>query len=174
MGDCFSERAERPDKGELISVTINSGVIKSSDLDRKDNSSKDKSNYKKVEINDIAYNSMRMWQGASGVSAYSGILSPAYTVLIPNEGVSPLFFSYQFKLEKMLDLFRVNSQGLTSDTWNLKYPLIKNIEVFIPTLAEQQAIGEFFKQLDDTIAFHQRELEKYQQLKQVLLDQLFV
>ncbi|WP_420811396.1 hypothetical protein [Moraxella equi] len=48
------------------------------------------------------------------------------------------------------------------------------MEVFVPTLAEQQAIGEFFKQLDDTIAFHQRELEKYQQLKQVLLDQLFV
>ncbi|WP_115006216.1 restriction endonuclease subunit S [Moraxella lacunata] len=49
------------------------------------------------------------------------------------------------------------------------------MDIFIPpTKAEQQAIGEFFRQLDDTIAFHQRELEKYQQLKQVLLDQLFV
>ncbi|WLF83465.1 restriction endonuclease subunit S [Moraxella sp. ZY210820] len=60
------------------------------------------------------------------------------------------------------------------------YPAInttdfKKLEIFIPpTKAEQQAIGEFFRQLDDTIAFHQRELEKYQQLKQVLLDQLFV
>ncbi len=156
LGECFAERTERSAIGELISVTMNSGVVKASSLERKDNSSKNKENYKKVEKNDIAYNSMRMWQGASGVSEYSGILSPAYTVLIPQQGVNSIFFSYYFKLDKMLNVFQANSQGLTSDTWNLKYPVLKNILVTIPSLEEQTAIGNFFRQLDDTIALHQR------------------
>ncbi|OOR97455.1 type I restriction endonuclease subunit S [Haemophilus parahaemolyticus] len=174
LGECFNERTERSSIGELISVTMNSGVIKASDLDRKDNSSKDKSNYKKVEIGDIAYNSMRMWQGSSGESTFRGILSPAYTVLIPNKDISSTFFSYYFKLERMLEIFKVNSQGLTSDTWNLKYPTIAKIVVSVPTLKEQIQIGNFFKQLDDTIALHQKELAKYQQIKAACLEKMFV
>lgn len=174
LGECFNEITERSSIGELISVTMNSGVIKASDLDRKDNSSKDKSNYKKVEIGDIAYNSMRMWQGSSGESTFRGILSPAYTVLIPNKDISSTFFSYYFKLERMLEIFKVNSQGLTSDTWNLKYPTIAKIVVSVPTLKEQIQIGNFFKQLDDTIALHQKELAKYQQIKAACLEKMFV
>ncbi|WP_461225267.1 restriction endonuclease subunit S [Lacticaseibacillus suihuaensis] len=43
-----------------------------------------------------------------------------------------------------------------------------------PTITEQQKIGSFFKQLDDTIALHQRKLEDLKQLKKVLLQKLFV
>src|SRR5699024_2644286 len=76
----LKERNERSGEGQMLSVTINDGIVKFNELDRKDNSSKDKSNYKIVRKNDIAYNSMRMWQGASGKSDYDGIVSPAYTV----------------------------------------------------------------------------------------------
>lgn len=75
LGELFKERSERSNQGELISVTITNGVVPASSLERKDNSSEDKSNYKQVKTGDIAYNTMRMWQGASGVSPYSGILS---------------------------------------------------------------------------------------------------
>lgn len=174
LGDCFRERNERSSKGELISVTINYGVVKASSLERRDSSSEDKSKYKKVEVGDIAYNSMRMWQGASGMSNYSGIVSPAYTVIVPNSGISSLFFSYQFKLKNMIQTFQVNSQGLTSDTWNLKYPLLKDIEVLVPIYEEQVKIGSFFKQLDDTIALQYRKYEKLKQLKKALLQDMFV
>ena len=96
LGEVFTERSERSGEGELISVTINSGVVKASELDRKDNSSDNKSNYKKVKVGDIAYNSMRMWQGASGYSLYDGILSPAYTVIFPRKNVESNFFAYDF------------------------------------------------------------------------------
>lgn len=92
LRDIFVERSERSGDGELISVTINSGVVKASELDRRDNSSENKSNYKIVEVGDIAYNSMRMWQGASGYSDYKGILSPAYTVITPRQGINSEFF----------------------------------------------------------------------------------
>ena len=152
----FDERSERSDKGELISVTINSGVVKAIDLDRRDNSSEDKSNYKRVEKGDIAYNSMRMWQGASGYSAYSGILSPAYTVIIPKEGVHSEFFAYMFKKHELIQIFQKNSQGLTSDTWNLKFPTLKRIKVSAPSYEEQVKIANIFNELDQLITLHQR------------------
>ncbi|MGZ2544315.1 type I restriction enzyme, S subunit, partial [Staphylococcus saprophyticus] len=72
IGDILEERTERSGEGDMLSVTINNGIIKFDEIDRKDNSSKDKSNYRKVYKDDISYNSMRMWQGASGKSEYEG------------------------------------------------------------------------------------------------------
>ena len=174
LGDVFSERSERSSEGELISVTINSGVVKASELDRKDNSSNDKSNYKKVEVGDIAYNSMRMWQGASGYSSYDGILSPAYTVIIPKEGIDSKFFAYDFKRHDMIQTFKRNSQGLTSDTWNLKFPTLKSVKVMVPCMEEQTKISNFFERLDTTITLHQRELDSLKEIKKTLLQKMFV
>ena len=94
LGDIFKERTERSAVGELLSVSILKGVTKFNELNRWDKSSQDKSNYKVVKKGDIAYNSMRMWQGASGLSKYDGIVSPAYTILEPCENTNSLFFSY--------------------------------------------------------------------------------
>ncbi|MBQ5318801.1 MAG: restriction endonuclease subunit S [Oscillospiraceae bacterium] len=173
LGECFDERTERSADGELIAVTINSGVVKASELNRHDNSSEDKSNYKVVRVNDIAYNSMRMWQGASGYSQYDGILSPAYTVVIPRENVNPVFFSYMFKRTDMIHEFQINSQGLTSDTWNLKFPAFSTISANVPKSEEQQAIGNYFTNLDNLITLHQRKCETLQKLKKSMLQKMF-
>lgn len=162
MGDCFNERSERSSDGELISVTINEGIKRFKDLGRHDNSSDDKSNYKCVEIGDIAYNSMRMWQGASGYSSYSGILSPAYTVITPKEGISSLFFSFLFKKTEVIHSFQLMSQGITSDTWNLRYPAFSKIQITLPNLKEQTSIAMFLVELDKLITRHQR---KYNEQK---------
>ncbi|MCQ9242988.1 restriction endonuclease subunit S [Streptococcus suis] len=174
LGECFLERVERSAEGELLSVTISDGVRRFSDLDRKDNSSEDKANYKVLRQGDIVYNSMRMWQGASGYSRYDGIVSPAYTVLIPTEISHALFFSYLFKKSSLLQLFQVNSQGLTSDTWNLKYKPFSHIVVPSPILPEQEAIGSFFSDLDQLITLHQRQLDHLKLLKKALLQQMFI
>ncbi|CDI59057.1 restriction endonuclease subunit S [Lactobacillus helveticus] len=174
LGDIFSERSERSGEGELISVTINSGVIRASELNRTDNSSDDKSNYKKVEVGDIAYNSMRMWQGASGYSPYEGILSPAYTVIFPKEGIDSKFFSYDFKRYDMIQTFKRNSQGLTSDTWNLKFPTLKSVKVMVPCFEEQKQISNFFESVDKTIALHQRKLDLLKEQKKGFLQKMFV
>ncbi|KRL33333.1 restriction endonuclease subunit S [Liquorilactobacillus uvarum] len=50
---------------------------------------------------------------------------------------------------------------------------INQVEVMIPKNKEQQKIGSFFKQLDDTIALHQRKLAKLKELKQGYLQKLF-
>ncbi|MFI4753942.1 restriction endonuclease subunit S, partial [Listeria monocytogenes] len=150
LGEIFNERSERSADGELISVTINSGVIKASKLEKKDNSSFDKSNYKVVKKGDIAYNSMRMWQGASGYSSYDGILSPAYTVIYPRKDIDTIFIAYMFKKIDMIQTFQRNSQGLTSDTWNLKFPSLSTIKIKIPANDEQIKITNLFQKLEYT------------------------
>ena len=174
LEDFFTERNERSGNGEMISVTIGSGIKKFDELNRFDKKPDDLSKYKRVEVGDIAYNSMRMWQGASGYSPYSGILSPAYTVITPKNGVSSRFFAYVLKQPKMIHQFEINSQGLTKDTWNLKFPAFAPIEVVAPLqLAEQEKVSELLLQLDNLITLHQRKYDKLVDVKKALLEKMF-
>ena len=160
--------------GELISVTINDGIKKFSELGRHDTSNDDKSKYKKVCVGDIAYNSMRMWQGASGCSPYEGIVSPAYTVLTPNSGINSKCMAYQFKLPATIHTFKINSQGITSDNWNLKFPALSEIEIYISPYEQEQAkIAAYFANLDNLITLHQRKYDKLQVLKKAMLEKMF-
>ena len=176
LGECFTERKDSMPEGELISVTIGEGIKKFSELGRHDNSNDDKSKYKKVCVGDIAYNSMRMWQGASGYSPYEGIVSPAYTVLSPiTDVVDSKCISYLFKRSDMTHVFQMNFQGITSDNWNLKYPALSEIEIMVsPYLAEQHKIAAYLSRIDNLITLQQRKLEKLKNIKKSMLEKMFV
>lgn len=174
IGDILEERTERSGEGDMLSVTINNGIIKFDEIDRKDNSSKDKSNYRKVYKDDIAYNSMRMWQGASGKSEYEGIVSPAYTVTIPNENINPDFIAYYFKTHKLIHKFKINSQGLTSDTWNLKYRQLKDIKINLCSKEEQSKIANLLIMYDKLINKQKHKLEILKTNKKGFLQKMFI
>ena len=157
---------------ELLSVTLNDGVIPRSEIEGKDNSSEDKSNYKVVFAGDMVYNSMRMWQGANGVSDYDGIVSPAYTVLMPTEEIDNHYFAALFKTSNLINEFRKNSQGLTSDTWNLKYPQIRPIMLYIPSLPEQHKISAFIGVLEERISKQRQLIDSLKKYKRGLLSYL--
>ena len=153
IGDIYAERSQRGASDmELLSVTMNDGVMPRSEIEGKDNSSEDKSNYKVVLTGDMVYNSMRMWQGANGISPCDGIVSPAYTVLMPKIPISNGYFAALFKSPNLINEFRKNSQGMTSDTWNLKYPQIETIKVNIPALPEQERIADMLGTLEKRIS----------------------
>ena len=177
LGDIFTERNERANGGEeLLAVTINAGVQKRSKIDLKDNSSDDKSNYKRVKIGDIAYNTMRMWQGASGASSYDGIVSPAYTVITPihPQQINILFWAQYFKYEPLVKTFQKFSQGLTSDTWNLKFPQFSEIKVLCPSYDEQNLIATLLVSFDLRIKSEEEKLEQINRMRASLNAQLFI
>lgn len=175
MNDIFKEKNIKNEHGKLLSVSISKGIYPFSENERKNNSSNNKSNYKEVKYNDIAYNSMRMWQGALGVSKYDGIVSPAYTVITAKKQENPLFYYYYFKNKRMLFNFRQHSQGLTSDTWNLKFPLFKKIIIQTPiSKKEEQIIANLFKTLDQNIIYTKTKIEKFNYIKQFLLQNMFI
>ncbi|WP_288588090.1 restriction endonuclease subunit S [uncultured Streptococcus sp.] len=174
LGDVFDERSERASGNEeLLSVTISNGVIRQIDSEKRNIASEDKSNYKVVKKGDVPYNSMRMWQGAVGTSDYDGIVSPAYTVLIPKNNCNGKFFMELFKKQPTLENFKRWSQGLTSDTWNLKYPVLSTIPFMVPSVKEQEKIAEYFKSLDHLITLHQRKCEQLKELKKFMLQNMF-
>jgi len=173
IGDVYAERSQREAGDmELLSVTMNNGVMPRSEIEGKDNSSEDKSNYKVVCKGDMVYNSMRMWQGANGVSDYDGIVSPAYTVLMPTEEIDNQYFAALFKTSNLINEFRKNSQGLTSDTWNLKYPQIRAIRLYIPSLQEQHKISSFIITLEERIEKQRQLVDVLKKYKKGLLNSL--
>ena len=143
LGQLFTNRKETNCTNlELLSVCDGVGIIPRAQLNAKDNSNEDKSKYLKVCIGDIAYNTMRMWQGRCGVSNYEGIVSPAYTVCIPNEKINVNYMYYMFKTPHMIHDFWRFSQGIVEDTLNLKFNNFSIIKVEIPTKEVQQKIAE--------------------------------
>ncbi len=48
------------------------------------------------------------------------------------------------------------------------------LKIFVPKIEEQQKIGSFFKQLDNTIALHQRKLDLLKEQKKGFLQKMFV
>ena len=174
MGEVLKERSERANGDEeLLSVTIGNGVIQQAYSDKRNTASEDKSNYKIVCKGDVPYNSMRMWQGAVGYSRYYGIVSPAYTVLIPTQEANGEFFMELFKKESTLQTFKRWSQGLTSDTWNLKYPALSMIQFTIPSIEEQNKLADYFQSLDHLITLHQRKCDKLKLIKKFMLQNMF-
>ena len=173
LGELFKERVETGFNDlPLVSITSTQGVINREDVGRKDTSNSDKSKYRRICPNDIGYNTMRMWQGVSGRSDIEGIVSPAYTILIPIDNVSAKFAAFLFKLPSLVHVFERNSQGLVSDTWNLKYSNFKNIKYKFPVFEEQQKIATVLTNADKEIELLKQQLADLQQEKKALMQVL--
>ena len=75
----------------------------------------------------------------------------------------------------MIHTFQVNSQGITSDNWNLKYPALSQITIFVSKDEKEQAkIAKYFEKLDNLITLHQRKCERLKHLKQAYLEKMFI
>ena len=174
LGDSFDERTEK-NRGDLPLLSLgDEGLVMQSDTKRKDNSNADKSKYLRVSVDDIAYNTMRMWQGRCVYANIEGIVSPAYTVCKPKDGIDSLFHYYLFKTKKMINLFHQNSQGLVSDTLNLKYEAFSKIKYYLPpSLEEQKKIASCLSEMDEIITAQGKLVEVLKSHKKGLMQQLF-
>ena len=173
LGDVFDERNETNRDGlSLLSITGDRGVIYQSDSDKRDISNDDKSKYKRICPNDIGYNTMRMWQGRSALSALEGIVSPAYTIVTPRESVNVKFMAMLIQQSRVVYDFWTHSQGLVSDTLNCKYPDFCQVKVHIPTREEQTAIASVLVQADKEIELAKEKLNNLQSQKRGLMQQL--
>ena len=176
----FEEVKERDHPEEpMLSVTIKQGIIRQKNLlednSKKDGSNLDKSAYKLVQPGDIAYNKMRAWQGAVGVSDYQGIVSPAYVVERPRKGVSSHYFHYLLRTPTFAKEAERWSYGITSDMWSLRPEHFKMIYACLPPPTEQTAIVRFLDHADRRIRRYIRAKQKLiallEEQKQVIIHQ---
>ncbi len=172
LGEVFMERNET-NRGDLPLLSIGQdGVYPQSESAKKDTSNEDKSKYKRICPNDIGYNTMRMWQGRSALSALEGIVSPAYTIVTPNSEQNPIFISELIKLPHIVNDFWRHSQGLVSDTLNCKFPDFSQVKVTIPSYKEQTAIAAILTTADEEIQNEKQKLENLKSQKKGLMQVL--
>ena len=173
LGDLFKERVEigRTDL-PLVAITGQNGVVPRDTLEKRDTSSEDKSKYLRIAPGDIGYNTMRMWQGVAGLSKIEGIVSPAYTICIPNERIHARFAAYLFKHAPMINLFRRYSQGLVDDTLSLKFPSFAEIHLTIPGVPEQRRIAAVLETCDGEIELLEKQLAALKEQKRGLMQKL--
>ena len=162
---------------ELLSVTIEKGIIKQSEVEiKQDISNDDKSKYKIVPLNAVAYNKMRMWQGAVGMNEIcEGIVSPAYIVAYPTTNFCYKFFAYLFRANFMLLAYNKFSYGICQDQNTLRADDFLSLKIPLPPLNEQRQIAEFLdkkgEKISEFIAKKQRLITLLKEQKQTLINE---
>ncbi|MBB4172885.1 restriction endonuclease subunit S [Sulfitobacter noctilucicola] len=166
----------RRHKGEAglptLSVTLNNGLVRRDSLERKTDTNLDPIQHLRVLPGDIAYNMMRMWQGASGLAHEEALVSPAYVVLAPQSNLDPRYAAYLFKTDRMIHNFWAYSYGLTNDRLRLYPNDALKVPVDIPPLPEQQKIADILSTWDAAIEKTEALLATARTQKRALMQQL--
>ena len=127
------------------------------------------SSAKLVEKGDILYALYGATSGEVAISQINGAINQAILAIKPKPGYSSEFIMNYLKKEKdnILEKYLQGGQG------NLSAAIVKSIELSLPNLAEQSAIGSLFRTFDDLLSSYKDNLANYQSLKATMLSKMF-
>lgn len=98
-------------------------------------------------------------------------LNQSCMAIFPKESVLDSVFLFQW-YRKVGEEYGIRyTQGTKQQSYNAE--LIKLLPIIVPKIDEQIKIGNFFKQLDETITLHQRELDALKETKKAFLQKMF-
>ena len=143
-GRVFTQRNETGfSELPILEVSLRSGVrVREFGSSSRKQVMSDRSLYKRAAKGDIAYNMMRMWQGAVGVAPTDGLVSPAYVVAKPNPGVDSRYFDHVFHTHAYMAEVDKYSRGIVKDRNRLYWEDFKQMSTPCPPLNEQAAIAD--------------------------------
>ena len=131
----------------ILMVSINTGIsegeVGDDDRIRKVVRSEDKSVYKVVHRNDLAYNMMRAWQGGFGAAQVEGLVSPAYVVARPKCELDSRYVEALLRTPIFTEKIRGLSYGVADFRLRLYWTYFKNLRICFPPLEEQRQIADF-------------------------------
>lgn len=151
---------------------MNDGLVNRNDLDRKQETNLAPEEHLLVKPGDIAYNMMRMWQGAFGLADREGLVSPAYVVLKPKTGIDPLFASYLFKTSRMAYLLWAYSYGITDDRLRLYFPDFAKIPASVPPKSVQERTARMLSTWGRAVTVAEKLQTVHEQLRRGLVHEL--
>jgi len=148
MKHLFRERNVRAHPNEpLLAATQTKGVVRKEDYgNRTVLALKDLHLLKLVEIGDFVI-SLRSFQGGIEHARHRGIISPAYTILYPNDDSAHGYFAALFKSQSFIDALRLYVTGIRQGQ-NIDYAKLSRSPLPVPPREEQQAISAFARDLD--------------------------
>lgn len=135
----------------------------------------DLSNYYVIKEEQFAYNPSRINVGSIAykkIGDEESIVSPLYISFSTKNNINNQFLWFWFKTQLFTQQRVRLSEGGVRDT--LPFENLKQIQVWIPKISEQQKIGTFLAKLDHLIELEQQKLDKIKQVKKALLQNMFV
>ncbi|MCB5286141.1 MAG: restriction endonuclease subunit S [Candidatus Cloacimonetes bacterium] len=169
-GRLFCQRNETG-FGELpiLEVSLKTGVrVRDMENLKRKQVMGDREKYKRAAQGDIAYNMMRMWQGAVGVAPVDGLVSPAYVVVRPFPEVDCRYFSFLFRTASYMNEVDACSRGIVKDRNRLYWQDFKRMPSPVPPIEEQRHITRF---LDAVGSKAQRFIRNKRRLIELLKEQ---
>lgn len=160
---------------ELLSVYLRRGVVRFSDVPEKrtNPTSEDLESYQRVDPGDLVLNNQQAWRGSAGVSAYTGIVSPAYLVFRFIQPIDRTFADRLFQDRSMVSQYLIASKGVGSIQRNLYWPHLRRAIVSLPPLPEQTAIVRFLdeqtEKIDRAITSSHRSIDLLHELRTRLI-----
>ena len=141
----------------LLEVSLNTGVVRREFTGEKiESTAADFNSYKVARKGDVVFNKMRMWQGAVGVAPVDGLVSPDYVVAKPNGSFSSAYAGLLLRVPAFSAECARRSHGIVWDRLRLYWVGFREIEVPVPTLAEQTAVVDHVRartlRLDELIS----------------------
>ncbi|MGG7135417.1 restriction endonuclease subunit S [Bifidobacterium catenulatum] len=123
-----------------------------------------------VKPGDVLYALYGATSGEVAVSKQKGAINQAILAILPHDDCDAKYLAAWLRRQKdyIVTTFLQGGQG------NLSGVIVKNLEVAIPSLPEQQRIGSCLSLLDSLITLHQRKLELLRNIKKSMLDKMFV
>ncbi|MBF2361670.1 restriction endonuclease subunit S [Listeria marthii] len=109
-----------------------------------------------------------------------GTIDKPYILKAPFWTVDTLFYTVPKRdsdlnfIHSIFQKINWKSKDESTGVPSLSKTTINAVSVFTPSCSEQKEIGTFFNKLDDTIALHQRKLQKLQNIKKAYLNEMFI
>ena len=149
-GRLFGHRVETgfPDL-PILEVSLRTGVrVRDMENLKRKQVMSQKEKYKRAVKGDIAYNMMRMWQGAVGPAPVDGLVSPAYVVVKPYEEANSSYYSYLFRTAAYMQEVNKFSRGIVADRNRLYWESFKQMPSLVPPRPEQDQIVAYLRAQD--------------------------
>ena len=153
-GRLFTHRVQTgfPDL-PILEVSLRTGVrVRDMENLKRKQVMREKEKYKRAAKGDIAYNMMRMWQGALGTAPVDGLVSPAYVVASPFPEANSEYYSYLFRTAAYMREVNKFSRGIVADRNRLYWDEFKQMPALLPSRPEQDQIVAYLRAHDAHIA----------------------
>lgn len=174
----FSERSEKgyPDEPLLV-ASQNMGVVpKDVYGNRTVEATKDLHLLKLVRVGDFVI-SLRSFQGGIEYAYYQGIISPAYTIMVPNQKIVPGYFRYLAKSRLFIELLQLCVTGIREGQ-NIDYGKLKNHLIPVPPRKEQDHIVRYLdwhtSKINRLIAAKKQQIQVLREQQQKLICEVII
>ena len=177
FGELYKKMNEKNDlsfgKDRVISVANmyfkDTGNIRSDDAYMK--------TYNIFRTGDIAFEGNRSKHFAYGRFVENtigdGIVSHVFDVFRPIQQFDLNYWKYAIHNERVMGPILMTATTSSTMMTNLVAKDFLKRAILVPSYSEQKLVGSFFKQLDDTIALHQRKLDLLKEQKKGYLQKMF-